>query len=93
MIENILDNYYLKKIIKRIDKTLKIWGVSRRYKKTKLYVIIEIKKEEYNDEQYKHLFTILKSDAFRFACNYDEFEKYIIRGIKNYQKLGVVRYD
>ncbi len=72
MIERILDNYYTKKLKRYLDRILMIYYIDHRYIETNENLELQIKKLEYNDEQYKSITTYKKKDIFIHLCNTDD---------------------
>lgn len=72
MIEKILDKYYLKKLKIFLDRELLLWNIDHKYIEELGYLTLLIKKECYNDKQYKELLTFHKKDIFNDLCNQKE---------------------
>lgn len=84
MIDRILDKYYIKKLKAYLDRQLLEWFIDHRYIEKGNYLILQIKKEEYNDNQYVEILTFNKEDVFIDLCNQKELYKILKVRIEKY---------
>ena len=86
MIDRILDKYYKRKLKEYLDRELLFWFIDHRYIEDRNYLELQVKKETYNDKQYKEILTFDKQDIFIILCNQKELEKCLKERINNYLK-------
>jgi len=89
VIEKILDTYFTKKLENRIKNYFLRYFINIRFTnyKSKIhrnYVEMEIKKRNFNDEQYVPVMTIYKEDAILHICNVKELLKSLEETVKEY---------
>ena len=86
MIEKILDNYYSKKLIRFIEDTLSeyMFAINVSINIYKNYIIIEIKRVEYNVAQYTQIYYFKKNNAFEFVCRSKELGEMLRSRVKKY---------
>ena len=86
MIEKILDKYYLKKLKLFLDRELHLWNIDHKYNEELGNLTLLIKKECYNDKQYKALLTFRKKDIFNYLFNQKELISVLNERINEYFK-------
>lgn len=84
MIEKILDKYYCKKMKKFLDTELLGWFIDHRYKENDYFLGLQIKREEFNDEQYKEILSISKPEIFTILCNQELIRKVLKERVEKY---------
>lgn len=84
MIDKILDKYYLRKVKKIVEQKLNEYFIHYRFEKLIDGVWLEIKKVEYNDDQYKVIWSCFTEEAFYYLANIDKLEKEIDKAVRNY---------
>lgn len=86
MIEKILDKYYIKKMKIFLDREMLGYYIDHRYIKKNDYLILQIKREEFNDNQYVECLTFNEKDVFIDLCNQKELRKVLKARIEMYDK-------
>lgn len=72
IIDRILDEYYSKKLIERIDCEIRgRFYCDIRVKESKSGYIVEIKNKEFNDFHYEKMLTFLKKEALSKLINFN----------------------
>ncbi len=86
MLDKILDKYYLRKIEKIVEQILNRYLIRYHFENLMDCICLEVKKVEYNDEQYKAIWTCYMEEAFYYLSNLDVLEKEIEEAVANYCK-------
>ena len=87
MIEKILDKYYIKKIKQKIKKFMKYWiSLNIRFIEEDNYIILQIKDEKFNDNEYKGILQFNKKEGIIYICMLEKIQENIIEEVKKYYK-------
>jgi len=86
MIEKILDKYYKRKLKRYLDRELLFWFIDHRYIEDRNYLELQVKKETFNDKQYKEILTFNKQEIFIILCNQEELKQCLKERIDKYLK-------
>ena len=87
MIEKILDKYYIKKIKQKIKKFMKYWiSLNIRFIEEDNYIILQIKDEKFNDNEYKVILKFNKKEGIIYICMLEKIQENIIEEVKKYYK-------
>ena len=86
MLDKILDKYYLRKIEKIVEQILNRYLIHYHFENLMDCICLEVKKVEYNDEQYKAIWACCMEEAFYYLSNLDVLEKEIKEAVANYCK-------
>lgn len=88
MITKILDKYYSDKLCKEIKKYIKLqWFIDVRFIKRKYTIELQVKKPEYNENQYQEILTFGKDQCFYYMCIFEKVEKAIKDAMKRYSAI------
>ena len=88
LMTKILDNYYTEKLKKEISRCRLGYFIDTRFVNTEYGFQFQIKKEEYNEKQYKVVATFYKEDSFYNMCILDKIREIIDDRIRTYLKEG-----
>ena len=86
MIEKILDKYYKRKLKLYLNRQLLYWFIDYRYIESEDYLELQVKKEPFNDEQYKRILTFNKQEIFINLCNQEKLKECLKERIDKYLK-------
>lgn len=89
MIENILNNYFSKKLIKCFKTCAWERGIDLRIIPRKNIIIIYAKDRRFISGLYKNIFTFNKENSVYYLCNLLETKKEFKNILKEYQKKEV----
>ena len=84
IIDKIMDDYYTKKLKAELSHYLLNWFVDKKFVETNECVQLQIKKQEFNDKQYKTIFSFWKEDAFRYLCMQETLKERIYELVDDY---------
>lgn len=90
MIDNILDNYYTRKI-KYYVKGLcsyRLYRLDLKYEIKNGYLKMFVKKKKYNKKQYQIVFSISKKDSLLHLVEIKDLLNQINKFLDNYSKEG-----
>lgn len=85
LIEKILDKYFAKKFMDKLQEELLIFYIDRKVTYSKKYARLQIKNRKYNDEHYVTILTIYY--PYSFDMYWTRYDK-IVEEIKFYIKNG-----
>ena len=87
LVEKILDEYYLRRLILKIELILLLYrylDYKTLVRDNRLYIYVKFKIE--NDKQYKEIYSLPKAESFTALVNYKEFEDRLKEYIQEYIK-------
>lgn len=84
MIEKILDKYYTKKLIEKLDLDLKLYCLDTKYNFEKEKVSVYIKKKYWNDKNYVYLASFYYKETLEYIVNYKYME--LLKDLAKYIK-------
>lgn len=84
-IKKIIDEYYSEKLIQMIENNINvIFYLDLKTEKHENRYFIYVKRKEYNDLQYTHIYNFREKDALFFLLDQQEFKKTIRKIIDEY---------
>lgn len=84
MIEKILDSYFTIKLKRIIKNYSCIWFIDKRFIKTKDLITFQIKRQEYNDEQFRGIISFYKEEAILFIIHKQKLYEDLYKLINEY---------
>lgn len=87
LITKILDKYYSDKLCKEVKRYMLQWFIDVRFVKRKYTIELQVKKSEYNENQYQEILTFGKDQCFYYMCIFEKVESVIIDAMKRYSEL------
>ena len=87
LITKILDKYYSDKLCNKIKRYMLQWFVDIRFVEGKYTIELQVKKSEYNENQYQEILTFGKDQCFYYMCIFEKVENAIKDAMKRYSKL------
>ena len=87
LITKVLDKYYSDKLCKEIKRYMLQWFVDVRFVEDKYLIELQVKKTEYNENQYKEILTFSKDNCFYYMCIFEKVENAIKDAMKRYSEL------
>ena len=84
LIEKILDKYFAKKFMDKLQEELLIFYIDTKVTYSRRYARLQIKNRKYNDKQYKTVLMIYYPYSFTiYWTNYNKIAEEIKNNIKN----------
>lgn len=87
LITKILDKYYSNKLCKEIKRYMMRWLIDIRFVERKYNIELQVKKPEYNENQYKEILTFGKEQCFYYMCIFEKVENAIKDAMERYSEL------
>ena len=87
MITKILDKYYSDKLCKEIKRYMFLWFIDVRFIERKYTIELQVKKPEYNENQYQEILTFGKDQCFYYMCIFEKVEKAIKDAMERYSEI------
>lgn len=75
MIEKLIDNYFVRKLIERIEEDLRFYRIDSKFEIDKNYLKLYIKNKKLKDQYYKNVITISKKTCFKIICDNSEYKE------------------
>ena len=89
MIEQILNNYFMKKFKKYICNYLLNWCLDTRFIEKGNIIELQIKRPHFKDELYKSIFSFYKNEGVYYLLNMEDIEKKLKECINHYLESEV----
>ena len=87
VIDKVLDNYYSYKLIETIKDEIKHkYFIDIRIKNNENGVWVEVKRQEYNDNQYEAVFGFYKRNAFANLIDVERVREKVSKNVESYLK-------
>lgn len=84
MIEKMLNKYFINKFKEHIGNYLLHWFIDTRFVENQYYVILQIKKSKYKEENYKSIYSFYKKSGLEYILEEERYLKSIKEAVEIY---------
>lgn len=87
LITKVLDKYYSNKLCEEIKRYMLLWIIDIRFVENKYFIELQVKKTEYNENQYQEILIFEKEKCFYYMCIFEKVENAIKDAMKRYEEI------